>query len=51
LINSSDFTHDQAFVTLQQRNGANLIDMVGGNGLVWGNGQNQPNTRIWGWPA
>ena len=50
-INSSDFTHDQAFVTLQQRNGANLIDAVGGNGLVWGNGQNQPGTRIWGWPA
>ncbi|HET6741331.1 MAG TPA: hypothetical protein VFH76_20440 [Kribbella sp.] len=50
-INSSDFTHDQAFVTLQQRNGANLIDTVGGNGLVWGNGQNQPGTRIWGWPA
>jgi V8-like Glu-specific endopeptidase len=50
-INNSDFTHDQAFVTLQQRNGANLIDAVGGNGLVWGNGQNQPGTRIWGWPA
>jgi V8-like Glu-specific endopeptidase len=50
-INSSDFTHDQAFVTLQQRNGANLIDAVGGNGLVWGNGQAQPGTRIWGWPA
>ncbi|MER7246488.1 hypothetical protein [Kribbella sp. NPDC000426] len=50
-INSSDFTHDQAFVTLQQRNGSNLIDAVGGNGLVWGNGQNQPGTRIWGWPA
>ena len=50
-INSSDFTHDQAFVTLQQRTGANLIDAVGGNGLVWGNGQNQPGNRIWGWPA
>ncbi|MFD7153463.1 trypsin-like serine peptidase [Kribbella sp. NPDC059898] len=50
-ISSSDFTHDQAFVTLQQRNGANLIDAVGGNGLVWGNGQSQAGTRIWGWPA
>ena len=50
-INSSDFTHDQAFVTLQPRNGAALIDTVGGNGLVWGNGQNQTGTRIWGWPA
>ncbi|MGZ0149664.1 trypsin-like serine peptidase [Kribbella sp. WER1] len=50
-MNSSDFTHDQAFVTLQQRNGANLIDAVGGNGLVWGNGQAQAGTRIWGWPA
>jgi V8-like Glu-specific endopeptidase len=50
-ISNSDFTHDQAFVTLQQRNGANLIDAVGGNGLVWGNGQSQAGTRIWGWPA
>ncbi|MDX6247624.1 MAG: hypothetical protein QOF10_984 [Kribbellaceae bacterium] len=50
-INSSDFSHDQAFVTLGQRNGQNLIDAVGGNGLVWGNSTNQPNARIWGWPA
>lgn len=50
-IDSSDFSHDQAFVTLQQRNGANLIDAVGGNGLVWGNGTSQPGARIWGWPA
>jgi V8-like Glu-specific endopeptidase len=50
-INSSDFSHDQAFVTLQQRNGANLIDTVGGNGLVWGNSTSQAGTRIWGWPA
>jgi V8-like Glu-specific endopeptidase len=50
-ISSSDFSHDQAFVTLQQRNGANLVDTVGGNGLVWGNSTTQPNTRIWGWPA
>jgi V8-like Glu-specific endopeptidase len=50
-ISSSDFSHDQAFVTLGQRNGQNLIDVVGGNGLVWGNSPNQPNARIWGWPA
>ncbi|TDW18309.1 trypsin-like serine peptidase [Kribbella kalugense] len=50
-IDSSDFAHDQAFVTLQQRDGANLIDAVGGNGLAWGNSQSQPGTRIWGWPA
>jgi V8-like Glu-specific endopeptidase len=50
-INSSDFSHDQAFVTLGQRNGQNLIDAVGGNGLVWGNSRDQANTRIWGWPA
>jgi hypothetical protein len=50
-IDSSDFTHDQAFVTLQQRDGANLIDAVGGNGLSWGDSQSQPGTRIWGWPA
>lgn len=50
-INSSDFSHDQAFVTMAQQNGQNLIDRVGGNGLVWGNGRDQANTRIWGWPA
>jgi V8-like Glu-specific endopeptidase len=50
-INNSDFSHDQAFVTMAQRNGRNLIDAVGGNGIVWGNGRAQANTRIWGWPA
>jgi len=50
-MNSSDFSHDQAFVTFGQRNGANLVDAVGGNGLVWGNSRTQANTRIWGWPA
>jgi hypothetical protein len=50
-MNNSDFSHDQAFVTFGQRNGRNLIDAVGGNGLVWGNGRAQANTRIWGWPA
>ncbi|QNE20002.1 hypothetical protein F1D05_21415 [Kribbella qitaiheensis] len=50
-MSSSDFSHDQAFVTFGQRNGANLIDAVGGNGLVWGNTRDQANTRIWGWPA
>jgi hypothetical protein len=50
-ISNSDFSHDQAFVTFGQRNGRNLIDVVGGNGLVTGNGRAQANTRIWGWPA
>jgi V8-like Glu-specific endopeptidase len=50
-IDSSDFSHDQAFVTLAQRNGQNLVDAVGGNGLVWGNTRDQAGTRIWGWPA
>ena len=50
-MNNSDFSHDQAFVTFGQRNGQNLIDAVGGNGLVWGNSRDQANTRIWGWPA
>jgi len=50
-ISSSDFSHDQAFVTFGQRNGRNLVDVVGGNGLVTGNSRVQANTRIWGWPA
>ncbi|MFC0628187.1 trypsin-like serine peptidase [Kribbella deserti] len=49
--NNSDFSHDQAFVTFHPRNGQNLVDAVGGNGLVWGNSPDQGGVRIWGWPA
>jgi V8-like Glu-specific endopeptidase len=50
-INNSNFSYDQAFVSFQQRNGRNLIDAVGGNGLAINNSRDQGNTRIWGWPA
>ena len=50
-MNNSDFSHDQAFVTFGQRNGQNLIDAVGGNGLVWGNSRDQANTLDLGRPA
>ncbi|MCO4253879.1 trypsin-like serine peptidase [Pseudarthrobacter cellobiosi] len=50
-INSSDWSHDQAFVSFQPRNGQELVNVTGGNGLVTGNSRTQSNTRIWGWPA
>lgn len=50
-INSRDWTHDQAFVSFQPRNGQELVNVTGGNGLVTGNSRTQSNTRIWGWPA
>jgi hypothetical protein len=50
-INGSDWSHDQAFLSFQPRNGQELVNVAGGNGLVTGNSRTQSNTRIWGWPA
>lgn len=50
-INSKDFSHDQAFVTFLPKNGRNLVNAVGGNGLSYGYGPCQDGVRIWGWPA
>lgn len=48
--NSSDFSRDQAFFTVHPRNGRNLVDTVGGNGLSYNYSHNQIRVRIWGWP-
>lgn len=50
-MNSSDSSLDQAFFTVHPRNGQNLVDAVGGNGLSYNAGQNHTGVRIWGWPA
>ncbi|TFC31365.1 hypothetical protein E3O25_02660 [Cryobacterium sp. TMT1-3] len=50
-MDSSDFTHDQAFIAVYPNNGTQIVDAVGGNGLVTGAGPVQSNVRVWGYPA
>lgn len=45
------FAHDQALIEVAPRNGRNLVDVVGGNGLAWGFPVAQPDISVWGWPA
>lgn len=50
-INNRNYDYDQAFFTVRQKNGRNLVNVVGGNGLSYNYGQAQPNVRISGYPA
>lgn len=50
-INDGNYNYDQAFVELNPRNGVRVVDAVGGNGLNYNYPTNQPNVRIWGYPA
>ncbi|MED2789233.1 hypothetical protein P4261_26735 [Bacillus thuringiensis] len=50
-MNNRNYDYDQAFFSVFPKDGRNLINTVGGNGLSTGYGTNQPNVRIWGWPA
>lgn len=50
-VSSKDFSHDQAFVALSPRNGQQIVNVVGGNGLGYGYGTAQVNVRVWGYPA
>lgn len=43
--------HDQAFVALAPQGGANLVDIVGGNGLAWNYPIREDGVRVVGWPA
>ncbi|WP_408895457.1 trypsin-like serine peptidase [Nocardioides sp. R1-1] len=43
--------HDQAFVALAPQGGANLVDVVGGNGLAWNYPLREDGVRVVGWPA
>lgn len=49
--NSSNYAQDQAFLTVQPQDGRQLVDVVGGNGMMYNYVPNQSNVRIWGWPA
>lgn len=50
-INNRNYDYDQAFFTVRQKNGKNLINTVGGNGLSYNYGQEQSDVRISGYPA
>ncbi len=50
-INDGNYNYDQAFVELYPRNGVRVVDAVGGNGLNYNYPTDQPNVRIWGYPA
>lgn len=50
-INNRNYDYDQAFFTVRQKNGKNLVNVVGGNGLSYNYNQAQPNVRISGYPA
>lgn len=45
------FAYDQALIEMAPRNGRQLVDVVGGNGLAIGFPGRQNDVRIWGWPA
>ena len=48
---SKDYRLDQAFVTLERKNGRSIVQTVGGNGLIGGHRNSWPNNRIWGYPV
>ncbi|WYS07509.1 hypothetical protein MKZ27_05410 [Bacillus sp. FSL R5-0394] len=46
-----NYDYDQALFTVLPREGRNLVDVVGGNGLSYNFNQAQQNVRITGYPA
>jgi V8-like Glu-specific endopeptidase len=45
------FRFDQAIISFKRRHGRRLVNVIGGNEVVWGKDPRQWGTRIWGWPA
>jgi V8-like Glu-specific endopeptidase len=45
------FRFDQAIISFARRGRQRLVDVVGGNEVVWGKRQRERGVRIWGWPA
>lgn len=45
------FNYDQAFITVQPKNGVRLVNRVGANGLTVGANSQQKSVRAFGWPA
>lgn len=50
-VQNESYRHDQAIVAFKRRNGRKLVNVVGGNEVVWGKPQRRWGVRIWGWPA
>jgi V8-like Glu-specific endopeptidase len=50
-VEGEDLDFDQALIEVAPRNGRNLVDVVGGNGLAWGFPARQTDVHVWGWPA
>ncbi len=50
-VEDESFRYDQAIIAFQRRGGRKLVDVVGGNEVVWGKPQKRWGVRIWGWPA
>jgi V8-like Glu-specific endopeptidase len=50
-VESESFRHDQAIIAFKKRHGRKLVNVVGGNEVVWGKAQRHWGVRIWGWPA
>lgn len=45
------FRFDQAILTLEPHGRRQVVDVTGGNDVVWGKRQREWGVRIWGWPA
>lgn len=50
-IEREAFRFDQAILTLERHGRHRLVDVTGGNDVVWGRHQREWGVRIWGWPA
>lgn len=50
-VENESFRYDQAIIAFKRRDGRKLVDVVGGNEVVWGKSQRHWGVRIWGWPA
>jgi V8-like Glu-specific endopeptidase len=45
------FKYDQAILSFRRHGRHRLVDVTGGNDVVWGKHQREWGVRIWGWPA
>ncbi|MEP7762751.1 hypothetical protein ABKW33_02225 [Sanguibacter sp. 26GB23] len=50
-IQDENWSYDQAFITFFPRNGVELVEKVGGNGVSYGYSTTEPEMRVFGWPA
>lgn len=50
-IDYSSATYDVGFMSVFPRNGVDLVNAVGGNGMAVNQGLFVSKVRIWGWPA